>query len=151
MISPILIVPATIDNLDDIADIEQRCFSAPWDRSALAHELSALSWSRTFLAVANRTTAGFVCFWTVADEYQVLKVAVHPQFQKQGIGRLLIEHLKMTAEEEDISVISLELRHRNSAARNLYQSCGFSVVGTRRGYYTDTGDDAVLMNCLLLS
>ena len=146
MAASFTIIPANLSHLDVIEAIEQDCFKSPWNRDALRSELSGLSWSRTFLAMKNNTPAGYINFWTVCGEYQILKVAVHSSFRGQRAGVQMIEHLKALAMEEHVSLISLELRAQNTIAQRLYESCGFCTAGTRKGYYTDTGEDAILMN-----
>ena len=145
-IASISVIPATIHHLDDIVNIEQNSFLSPWDRQALAHEISALRWSRTRIAVCDDVLVGYICFWKVADEYQILKVAVHPEFRRQQIGARMIAHVMTLAKQERITSISLELRESNAAAQALYTGCGFVTDGIRKRYYTDTGEDAILMS-----
>lgn len=149
--SGLSILPATIAHLDDIVRIERDSFFSPWDRPALAHEISALSWSRTFIATVDSVPAGYVCFWTVADEYQILKVAVHSEYRRRHIGARMIAHITALAQQERIAAITLELRESNLAAQALYTRCGFQIDGVRKRYYTDTGENAILMSCNPLS
>ena len=149
MFSSVIIYEATPDDLDAIVELEQNCFKNPWDRQSLEHELRMLSWSRTFIASMHEAPVGYITFWTVADEYQILKVGVQEQYRRHKIGYQMIEHLKALAQSERVVNISLELRVGNTGAKQLYSNCGFSIAGIRRGYYTDTGEDAILMDYLL--
>ncbi len=145
------IFPASIAHLDDIVQMERESFLTPWDRSTFEHEITALSWSRTLIAAMDDVPVGYLSFWTVADEYQILKVAVHPQYRRRHIGAGMITHLISLARKERIAAITLELRESNEAAQSLYTACGFQTDGLRKGYYTDTGENAILMSCNLLS
>ena len=86
--------------------------------------------------------AGLVVAWVVADvEVQILEVAVHPTLRRRGLGARLVRAALDLAPAVDAT---LEVRASNDAALRLYESCGFSRVGERAGYYAD-GEDAVLM------
>jgi ribosomal-protein-alanine N-acetyltransferase len=87
--------------------------------------------------------AGFVVAWRVLDELHVADLAVRPERRRRGVARALLEDLK--AAGPGVSWIGLEVRASNAAALALYRGLGFSESGVRKGYYADTGEDAVLM------
>ncbi len=76
----------------------------------------------------------------------MLSMAVVPEARSRGFGRLLMEQLEARAGELRCQEVQLEVRIGNQVARSLYRSCGYAEVGSRKGYYGDTGEDAVLMS-----
>ncbi len=88
---------------------------------------------------------GIAGFWVMVDEAHITTIAVRNAYRRQGMGeRLLIAVTEMAAELK-ANVVTLEVRASNKQAQALYDKYGFQIVGTRRAYYTDNGEDAVLM------
>ncbi|MGH7278103.1 MAG: GNAT family N-acetyltransferase, partial [Candidatus Rokuibacteriota bacterium] len=76
-------------------------------------------------------------------------IAVDPARRRHGFGRTLLQGVIEDARRRGLRVVALEVRPSNSEARGLYESFGFQVVGRRRGYYYDTGEDALVMEATL--
>jgi [ribosomal protein S18]-alanine N-acetyltransferase len=144
---PYTIVSATEADLDCVMDIERLSFVTPWVRQAFTDELLR-SWAHLELlrAPSMGRVVGFCNYWLVADELNILNIAVHPDFRKQGYASVLVQHIVDVARERKARVVSLEVRVSNHAARSLYRKFGFCEVGTRPKYYADNGEDAVLMD-----
>ena len=130
------------------AAIEQHSNLEPWTRESFLEELLR---PHSFLQVARvregfgEVVAGFICFWLVADEIQILNVAVHEAYRRRGIGRaLLLDCLHSGAEKRARKAV-LEVRASNLAAQSLYTSLGFQAVGRRPDYYGGIKEPAVLM------
>jgi ribosomal-protein-alanine N-acetyltransferase len=87
----------------------------------------------------------FSLAWSVADELQLLDMATHPEHRRQGHGRALLSELLRYARGQHKRLFLLEVRQSNEAAIKLYRSVGFQTTGVRRGYYSDTGEDAFEM------
>ena len=88
---------------------------------------------------------GFLLAWSVADELHLLELASHPEQRRKGFGRALLSALIEHAQRSRKRLLLLEVRRSNHAALRLYESAGFQKTGVRRGYYSDTGEDAVEM------
>ena len=88
---------------------------------------------------------GFAGFWIMADEAHITSIAVREKYRRRGIGELLLGSLIDLAAELKASMVTLEVRVSNYGAQQLYSKYGFVQVGIRRGYYTDNGEDALLM------
>jgi [ribosomal protein S18]-alanine N-acetyltransferase len=88
---------------------------------------------------------GFLLAWSVADELHLLELASHPAYRRQGFARALLDALVLHARQAHKRLLLLEVRRSNSAAILLYESRGFERTGVRRGYYSDTGEDALEM------
>jgi ribosomal-protein-alanine N-acetyltransferase len=92
---------------------------------------------------------GYLCLWEVADEVHITNVAVRPDARRHGIARGLLGTVLDDARTRGFKVVVLEVRPSNRQAIALYESFGFRVVGRRRGYYYDTGEDALVMEIRL--
>ena len=90
--------------------------------------------------------AGFVGFWIMAGEAHITNIAVRVLYRRQGIGELLLISAIDKATELNAHIITLEVRASNTPAQSLYQKCGFTQVGLRRGYYSDNKEDGILMS-----
>lgn len=88
---------------------------------------------------------GLGCLWMIADEAHITLLAVHPNYRQQGFGQLLLHRLLTAARHHNLRWATLEVRVSNQAAISLYQKFGFEVVGQRKRYYQDTGEDALIL------
>lgn len=138
-----------------VATIESQLFAGegPWSQEAIAREIAAL---HTFYVGAFEDDngdgrhhlvgyAGLAVLGPKTDpEFEVHTIGVAPEFQGRGIGRELLDQLLHTADLLDGPVF-LEVRTDNEPAIGLYESYGFFVLGTRKGYYQPSGADAYSM------
>jgi [ribosomal protein S18]-alanine N-acetyltransferase len=135
-------------DIPDVVAIEQDSNPEPWNRESFLEELlrphSHLLVARVSTG-SGETVAGYLCFWLVADEVQVLNIAVHKAHRRHGIGRALLVHCLDFGSRSKIRKAVLEVRSSNSAAQRLYLSLGFRAVGQRPGYYGGLGEHAVIM------
>ncbi len=88
---------------------------------------------------------GFAGIWIMADEAHITNIAMRESYRRLGVGELLLISIIDRATELNARFITLEVRVSNTAAQSLYHKYGFNQVGLRRGYYTDDGEDAILM------
>jgi ribosomal-protein-alanine N-acetyltransferase len=136
-------------DLVEILEIERDSFPTPWSpglfRSEMANSISRMLVGK---AVQGQGTAvaGYVVFWRVADEIHLHNIAVRRDLRKCGIASRLLSKVILDCRTEGARFVTLEVRRSNLAAQKLYESFGFSVRGVRRGYYTDTGEDALIMS-----
>ena len=132
-------------DLSDVLAIERASFSMPWSRGAFLYEIEQNQVARCWIGRENGRVVGYICLWEVADELHITNVAVHPEARRHGIARSLLESVFERARAGSARMVLLEVRPSNVEARALYESFGFRVVGRRRGYYYDTGEDALVM------
>jgi ribosomal-protein-alanine N-acetyltransferase len=139
--------PATDDDLERIVQISARCFSHPWQREAFASDVER-SWTRVHVTeatdVPGAPVVGFVHYWLVAGEVQVMNVATDPSYRRRGHARALVAAMMDEARRTNSESVLLEVRATNVSAIALYASFGFAQTGLRERYYDD-GEDAVLM------
>lgn len=116
--------------------------------SELASRLKQLLNHNCFFGneVQREYMMGFGGIWVMAGEAHITTIAVREHYRRQGIGELLLISIIDLAIELNASLITLEVRISNTVAQKLYYKYGFTQVGLRHGYYTDNGEDAVLMS-----
>jgi ribosomal-protein-alanine N-acetyltransferase len=142
---PVAIEPMTIDDLPGVLGIEQTSFQTPWTEAAFRHEIEENPFAWNLVARAGHLLAGFACAYVVADELMINDLAVETSYRRNGVGRSLLTELIDGGRNRGCRRATLEVRPSNSAARALYESLGFTLVGRRRGYYADSGEDALLL------
>lgn len=142
------IAPATAADLDAIDEISRHSFRTPWPRQTFADELTR-DHARLELARRGRDVVGYVNYWLVSDEVHLLAIATHPDARGGGVGAALMAHLVAVARERAARLVTLEVRAGNQPARRLYARFGFAMMATRRAYYGDDGEDAVVMTLAL--
>lgn len=133
------------EDLDEVLAIERASFSMPWTRGAFLYELEQNRVARCSVAREEGRVVGYLCVWEVGGELHITNLAVHPAARRRGIARQLLATALDEARRRGLRVAALEVRPSNHEARALYESFGFRVVGRRRGYYYDTGEDALVM------
>ncbi len=133
-------------DLEEVLEIEKVSFPSPWSRGLFERELTT-PFARSFVARRKGTpaVAGYMCFWLVDTECHLLNLAVHPQHREQGIGRGLLRFGVDYCRREGVQLVTLEVRRSNYRAISLYRNFHFQPQGVRRRYYTDTGEDAIVM------
>jgi len=142
----IVIQEMTAKDLDDVLQIEKISFRTPWSRELFRREL-AMPLARSFVAreVPNDKLVGYLCFWLVIPEVHILNLAVHPERRRQGIGLNLLLFGLEYCRQKGAQEFTLEVRRSNYDAISLYRKLHFLPWGIRKGYYQDSGEDAVIM------
>lgn len=139
------VLDMTLDDLDEVLEVEHGSFSTPWSRRAFVSELTQNRYAVYLVVKRGRRTIAYGGMWAVLGEAHVTNVAVRPEERGRRVGDLLLRALLMRAEEADCLKVTLEVRRSNLVAQNLYRKYGFLERGVRRGYYTDDGEDAFVM------
>lgn len=140
------LTPLEGSQLEEVLAIEQRVFGDPWPRRFFEEEMKA----RESLARAVRhrgVLTGYLLAWAKPEEIHLGNLAVAPEYQRRGVGSFLLHWLLEEAERRRAKRVSLEVRTSNFAAQELYRAFGFRASAVRRGYYQDTGEDALVMVC----
>ena len=127
-----------------IAELENTCFSDPWSEASIASELSN-PLSCWLVAVEGEKVAGYIGSQTVMGETDMMNVAVHPDFRRQGVAKALILALVDALKERGSHWLMLEVRDSNAPARALYEKLGFAEVGRRKNYYSKPREDALIL------
>jgi ribosomal-protein-alanine N-acetyltransferase len=155
-------------DLQQVVLIDWMSFSLPWPLSAFQHELGndkARCWvvettlaaplayhSPIEIAVQNitvpageRAVVAALVLWLILDEAHIATLSTHPEFRRRGLSEMMLRVALADAARSEAILAHLEVRAGNIAAQKLYAKFGFEVVGRRKGYYKDNGEDALLM------
>ena len=136
------IVKLAETHISEIAALESLCFSTPWSENAIRYELTN-PLSLWLVAVEGEKVVGYVGSQTVMGEADMMNLAVHPDYRRLGVGRMLTEKLI-----EDLAsnahCLTLEVRVSNESAQRLYDRLGFVQVGRRPRYYSAPKEDALI-------
>ena len=144
---PFSLRPMTLRDIDAVLEIEQRVYPTPFTRQGYRNELEQNDLARYSVLVSADASAiaGYAGHWVMADEMHISMIAVHPDWQRRGLGEVLLQHELVRACERAATLATLEVREGNAPAQRLYEKLGFAVVGRRKNYYKDTGEAAILM------
>ncbi|GFI70912.1 ribosomal-protein-alanine acetyltransferase [Clostridiales bacterium] len=127
--------------VSDVAEIEKSCFSNPWSKTVLEGELKN-DCSHIYVAVEQGKAVGYAMLYIVCGEADIIRVAVLPEYRRQGIAEKL---LLKSFEVNETDAIFLDVRESNLPAINLYKLLGFVDTGIRKDYYSNPTENAVLM------
>ena len=141
-------VPFAEEHLDEAVEIERLSFTTPWGRDAIALELDRPHTSHYVAAVLpTARLVGFAGMWVIEDEGHIGTIGVHPEFRRRGVGEGMLRWMLRRAKSLGVRQLTLEVRRSNAGAQSLYARYSFRCVGIRKGYYRDTGEDALVMLC----
>jgi len=138
----------SVNDLDRIMEIEQKSFIAPWSKGMFEETIFS-PLSRGFVIEKNNVIVGYIIFYSVDVEGHIMNLAVAPSERRRGYGRQLLTHALAFFKEQGATECYLEVREHNENAQRLYSLFGFEVIGRRKKYYPETGEDALVMQLLL--
>jgi [ribosomal protein S18]-alanine N-acetyltransferase len=142
-----------------VQEIEREIFATPWPRNAYYRELASRA-SAHYVVLRQEaveaparlqgpdfdpTIIGYGGMWRMYDEAHVTTIGVRRDLHHHGYGRVMFAGLVQAAYDMGAKWITLEVRTTNDNAMHMYEGFGFKVIGRRKGYYTDNGEDAIVM------
>ena len=131
-------------HVSQVAQLEKICFSDPWSEKSIEAELSCRL-SLWLVALEEDKVVGYVGSQTVIDQTDMMNIAVHPQYRRQGIAEKLIAALVDGLKAKGSHGLMLEVRASNLPAISLYEKLGFTQVGRRPNYYRNPKEDALIL------
>lgn len=137
----------TVDDLEEVFEIEKASFPDPWSVDLFKEELQSphsFNLVVRLKSLSEERVGAYIVYWIAADEMQILDLAVDETLRRQGLGRLLIKSALSRATEAGAMHAFLEVRVGNEVGISLYRSLGFAQIGERKKYYKD-GEDAIVM------
>lgn len=137
--------PLRADDITRVAEIERATFSEPWSERVFAETIAADHVAGFAVEDTAGALAGYAVCARVADQGEILNIAVVPHARGRGLGRELLEGMLEWFREHDVADVFLEVRRSNAAAIRLYERAGFVRRGARLGYYRKPPEDAVVM------
>lgn len=143
----IVTFPMTPADLDGVMEVERLSFRTPWSRDAFKCELTQTYTVYLVAKNAENQVLAYGGMHTVWEDSHVTNIAVHPLYRGRGLGERMMHELIARAIARRCHRMTLEVRAMNTTAQNLYRKLGFitSPGAVRKGYYTDTGEDAIVM------
>ncbi|MBD1823723.1 ribosomal protein S18-alanine N-acetyltransferase [Cyanobacteria bacterium FACHB-DQ100] len=130
--------------LPQVLELDRICFGGLWTLEGYQREIDSLNSELIAITFEDRLI-GYGCFWAIVDEAHITIIAVHPDHQQQGLGKLLLFALLDRARQRQMKHATLEVRISNQSAISLYEKFQFKVAGQRKDYYTDTGENALIL------
>ena len=168
-----VLLPMEVADIDEVRSVEKQCFPSPWPKESFRYEIERNRMARYFVlrritpdmdtppalptpsflqrlfgkarTAGQGSMVGFAGIWLMVDEAHITTLAVTPDFQGQGLGELLLVAVTEISGVEGAKTMTLEVRKSNVIAQRLYEKYGFSKHGIRPHYYSDDGEDAVVM------
>jgi ribosomal-protein-alanine N-acetyltransferase len=147
-------------DVNTVQEIEREIFATPWPRNAYYRELASRASAHYVVlrqegiverpagfrgADFDATIVGYGGMWRMYDEAHVTTIGVRKDLQHHGYGRIIFAGLVQAAYDMGAKWVTLEVRTTNENAMKMYESFAFKVIGRRKGYYTDNGEDAIVM------
>jgi [ribosomal protein S18]-alanine N-acetyltransferase len=142
----IAIFPMTPADLDGVMEVERRSFLTPWSREAFQSELMQ-TYTLYLVAREGRKVVAHGGMHVVWEDSHVTNIAVLPEYRGRGLGEHMMRELLLRAVQRGANRMTLEVRATNTPAQTLYRKLGFITQpgAVRKGYYQDTGEDAIIM------
>jgi [ribosomal protein S18]-alanine N-acetyltransferase len=145
VVPKLAIEPMREEDSPTIQAIEKEIFLTPWPKNAYHRELSQNRQASYMVMREDGEIVGYGGLWKVFHESHVTTIGVRAKDQRKGYGRALFAALIQRSYALGARWITLEVRPSNDHAIRLYEAFGFKAIGRRRGYYTDNGEDALIM------
>ena len=139
------ISPMRRRHLRSVLRIESQVYPTPWTHGLFVSELALRSTRAYVVARVGRDVIGYSGLMMSLDDGHITTVAVDPEWHRQGIATRMLVALAREAVARGANALTLEVRLSHRGAQQLYQQFGFTAVGVRKGYYADTGEDALIM------
>lgn len=145
-LSEILILPMTKDDVEDVSLIEAEAYGKHhWTKSSFYDEMSNNLAKYYCAKTSTGETVGYAGTWHIIDEGHITTIAVKNEFLRNHIGEALIHRIIEDCYKNGVKYLTLEVRVSNTPAIKLYEKYGFQSLGTRKGYYQDNNEDALIM------
>lgn len=135
----------TLEDLDEVLDIENKTFPIPWSRDSFKMEVKDNLLSTYLVAEVDGKIVGYAGIWIIIDEGHITNIAVDEEYKGKSIGNSLLMGLIKQCVNNNIYKMTLEVRKSNLVAINLYKKYGFTEEGIRKNYYAAEKEDALIM------
>lgn len=137
------VVVLGVADIGGVLDLERMCFRTRWTREQFLLGLERKAFR--ILGIYERgVLIAYAAFSVIAQEMELMNIAVHPFHRRKGLGSRLLAELLRVCRDLGVAEGFLEVRRSNAGAIDLYQKFGFIQVGTRKDYYPDNHEDALL-------
>ncbi|MBT2663097.1 ribosomal protein S18-alanine N-acetyltransferase [Bacillus sp. ISL-45] len=135
----------TVDDLDEVMEVELKSFTVPWSKEAFFNELTKNQFAHYLIVEVDQRVVGYCGVWIIIDEAHITNIALLPEYRGMKLGEALMAKVMELAREMGAFRMTLEVRVSNERAQNLYRKFGFEEGAIRKQYYTDNMEDAIVM------
>jgi ribosomal-protein-alanine N-acetyltransferase len=132
-------------DLPEIMKIELDSFPVPWSEGIFLGQLQRPEITDNRVIIVDGEMCGYIASWFGQGELHILSIAVSPERRRRGYAALLLERSLARGREKGCVKVVLEVRESNVPARGFYEKNGFRIIGRRKGYYRETGEDALIL------
>lgn len=132
-------------DLEQVYQLECICFTQPWSLDALVGEIVYNDVAHYVVAECDGRVVGYAGMWVASDEAHMTNIAVSEEYRCRGIATQMILYLMKIAKNLNAVKMTLEVRENNHRAQRVYYALGFRYEGMRKKYYSDTGENALLL------
>lgn len=139
------IVRMSISDISDVLRIERNSFSTTWPSDAFYNELNTNKLAHYFVGRIGTKVVVYGGIWVIFEDSHVTTIAVDAAYRGRKFGEVMLQHLIDEAIERGAAWMTLEVRESNVVAQQLYRKYGFTTVTTRKGYYSDNNENALVM------
>lgn len=145
-VTEIFINKMTAEDIENVVEIEKEAYGEHhWSKSSFYDEMSNNLAKYYVAKTSTGELVGYAGTWHILDEGHITTIAVKNAYLRQHIGEAVIVKILEDCYNEGIKYLTLEVRVSNTPAINLYNKYGFNSLGTRKGYYQDNNEDALIM------
>ena len=132
-------------DINDVRRIETLSFSTQWPSDAFYNELQSNRSAHYFVGKLAGRVVAYGGIWVVMEDSHITTIAVDPEHRGRKFGEILLVYMIDRAIERDAGWMTLEVRESNVGAQQLYRKYGFTTVATRKAYYSDNNENALIM------
>ena len=134
------------DDIDNVIKLEELSYGKHhWSKDSFYNELSNKLAHYYCAYDENKNLIGYTGCWHIFEEAHITTLSVHPEFRRKKAAQALFMRLLDDCYKDEVKFITLEVRESNVAAICLYEKNGFKSIGTRKGYYQDNNENALIM------
>jgi len=134
-----------IHDIFNVVKVEVATYNTPWPQDIFFRELVENTHAHYFVATLDDDVIGYGGMWLVVDDAQITNIAIHPSYRGHKYGEKLFKQMIDYGVHHGMKRLSLEVRESNTVAQSMYEKFGLVRAGIRKNYYTDDGEDAVVM------
>ncbi len=135
-----------VADIEQVMIVEHATFAVPWTADTFMNEVNGENPYAHYLVIEqDGAIFGYCGLWLIIDEAHVTNIAIHPEYRGNKYGEQLFRRSFEEAIEMGAIQLSLEVRVSNTPAQHLYRKFGLVPGGVRKNYYTDNGEDALVM------
>ena len=133
------------EDIPAIMQLEEECFPTPWTEDMFICQIMLGDVSANLVYVEDDAITGYVVSWFGVEELHILSIGVKPERRGRNIAENLLNEAIRRSMKNRCKKVILEVRRSNSRARKFYQKLGFRHIGIRKKYYSENGEDALVL------